>query len=493
MIKFISGSQTYKYVKGFKFPIIIGKQFIGKDNFNAIFIKNYLPVLKNFNSRSEKTEENQNEEKSVEDLFIGEQSIGNEILPIKQKITNLIVENGKYQEYDNMINISKILLTDFDLDKFKILVNYINDNGINDVHLFKQFELVFIKNLNSMDYITKSNCVVMLGNFVNKKKSSFQEENWFLILKDFQSMIHYMNFAEYYSYIITFDRLIKKKLHESQGNAKYSREFENFFTFQNMQLFNSGKIPLKTMEDVYLFSKLTHSRLIKISNVSESIWLEINKIVKVNVHEMAIYECLIITSLFINYQEISGKANIILPDSIIEVNNYLISILTNYELLEHADKEVVINYADNIFNYFAMFGYHRNKAENSPISSVISSLINIYTEKLKSDNPDFMIFKEFRILQLLSKDIGYKNEEFWNLAADKTLEYIDKDFMKILNDIFPKKMLRNSSMTDDDKIRFVNTICFFRKTLTQDSQLFASAALRSNHQDLLEVQLQVPF
>ena len=84
----------------------------------------------------------------------------------------------------------------------------------------------------------------------------------------------------------------------------------------------------------------------------------------------------------------------------------------------------------------------------------MKSLIKIYTEKLKSKNHDFMIFKEFRILQLLAKEVKYRDQEFWALVADKTMEYINKDFMKILNDIFPKRLLKNSSMNDEDKARF---------------------------------------
>lgn len=408
--------------------------------------------FKNFSTNDEQDSHNQTS-KEIDEMFI--KDAPNEILPMKQKIANLIAENEEFQEYNKMVNMVKTLTSEFDLEKFKEVITYINDNQVTDVFLFKQFESIFIQNLNLVDYQTKSTCVLMLGDYVNKKKTSFQEENWLKILKDFQGLVESIGFNEYYNYIITFDRLFnKKKVHDLGG--KYTREFDNFISFQNISLFNSGKIEMKKLDDIFLFSKLTHNGVLKMSNISDNIWFSINKIVQTYANEMNIYELLIITSLFINYQEVSGKAIHILTDAIREVNNYLFSLMKNFDLLDYQEQENIINYADNLFNYFSLFMYIKKNKEESNLNNFefLKSLIKIYTEKLKSKNHDFMIFKEFRILQLLSKEVKYRDQEFWSLIAEKTMEYINKDFMKILNDIFPKRLLKNSTMSDEDKARF---------------------------------------
>jgi hypothetical protein len=408
--------------------------------------------FKNFSTNDEQDTHNHSS-KEVDEMFIKDSP--NEILPIKQKIADLIAENEEFQEYNRMVNMVKTLSSEFDLDKFKEVIAYINDNQVTDVFLFKQFESIFIQNLNLIDYQAKATCVLMLGDYVNKKKTSFQEENWLKILKDFQGLVELIGFNEYYNYIITFDRLFnKKKVHDLGG--KYTKEFDYFITFQNMTLFNSGKIEMKKLDDIFLFSKLTHNGVLKMSNISDNVWFSINKIVQTYASEMNIYELLIITSLFINYQEVSGKAIHILSDAIREVNNYLYSLINNFDLLDYQEQENIINYADNLFNYFSLFMYVKRSKEEPNLNNFefLKSLIKIYTEKLKSKNHDFMIFKEFRILQLLSKEVKYRDQEFWSLIAEKTMEYINKDFMKILNDIFPKRLLKNSTMSDEDKARF---------------------------------------
>jgi len=247
-----------------------------------------------------------------------------------------------------------------------------------------------------------------------------------------------------------------------EANGKFSRELEHFISYENINLFNSGRIQMKKIEDVYLFSKLIHMQIFKIGAISDHIWSTINKIIAMNTYGMNIYESLIITSLFINFQEISGKANLILPDAIKVINAYITTLLINFELLDCHDQESLINYSDNLFNYYAMFGYIRvtylgvkdifNTGDT--MNDTVHTLINIYTEKLKSKNNDFMIFKEFRIFQLLAKEINYKDQEFWKLCADKTLENINKDLIKIFNDLFPKRILKAHNISEEDKAKF---------------------------------------
>lgn len=434
-----------------------------KHSFYSSFKKSFARA----NSREQS--DNSHPRKSTNEIFIEEEDNvdNNEVFPIKQKIEDLIAENEEFLEYKRILNTAKSLINDFDLDKFKIVVTYITDNQVTDSFLYKEFESIFVKNLNQIDYITKATCVVMLGDAVHKKKLSFEEENWLTILKDFQVLLPYMSFTEYYNYIVTFDRLFVKKMVQMQG-GKYNREFENFISFQNMNLFNSGKVNLSKIDDVFLFSKLTHSQILKMGNINENIWTNLNRIIQANASELTIYETLIITSLIISFQEVSGKAHVFLADAITEINAYISSLLLNFDLLDFEEQENLINYADNIFNYYVMFIFPREYPSKDPTnytytnpysapsaanSPILSILIQIYTDKLKSKDSDFMIFKEYRILQLLAKLVDYKDPDFWSLAADKTLDYMSKDFIKIFNDIFPKRLLKNSAMTEEDKIR----------------------------------------
>jgi len=412
-----------------------------------------------------------------ENLFISENS-NSEFFPIQKKILDdLISESEEYSEYNNMLTILRDYSNsqEFSLDKFKQVVNYILEHQIVDSVMSKLFESVLLKNLNLIDYETKSVSVLVLGEHIEKKKLAFQEDNWLFILKDFHSLVDNMNFQDYYNYIITFDKIFVKR---SPGELnKNFREFDNFVSQGNQMIFNSGSIKINKTSDLILFSKLTHNGILKIGGISDVIWSRIGRVIYTNAHEMNIYEILVVTSLLINLNEVTGKANFLLTEAIKEVNKTLHFMLKNFELLELDDQIKLVNHADNLFNYYILFIYN-NGGENYnifnaftksniekqsnmnintpqlPEDSFLNTIIRIYTSQIKNKE-DLVIYKEFRVLHFLSKEVKYKEAEFWNLLANRVLECMTNDFLKIKNDIMPKKLLSSSSMSNDEKLRYL--------------------------------------
>lgn len=418
---------------------------------------------------------------SDDNLFISENT-AKEFFPIQKKILeDLIAESEEYAEYNSILQILRDFSgsSEFSLDKFKLVVNYIIENQPVDSVMCKLFETVFLKNLNTIDYQTKSNSVMIIGEQIDKKKLQFQEDHWMLILKDFQKLVENMNFQDYYNYITTFDKLFVKRTNSDY--SKYFREFENFLQVGNLTIFNSGSIKIDKLTDLILFSKLTHNGILKISNISDIVWFQIGKVIQTNAHEMNIYEVLVATSLFINLHEVTGKTNFLLAEALSEVNSILYFMIKNFDLIELDDQITLVNHADNLFNYYILFMYttggdklnifnsysrtnidKTSNANNSqvndsqlPEDSFLQTLIRIYTSQIKNKE-DLVVFKEFRVLHFLAREVRYKEIEFWNIIANKILEFMSNDFIKIKNDIMPKKLLSNSSMSSEEKMRYLD-------------------------------------
>ena len=132
-------------------------QTINNTNHNSRFTK--FTSLKYFSSKLNTNKSNSDDpegeedspsppRKNVDHMFHKDSESSSEFLPIKKKIEDLIAENEEYKEYNRILNMTKNLQNEFDLDKFREVVNYISDNQVTDVFLFKQFESIFIKNLN---------------------------------------------------------------------------------------------------------------------------------------------------------------------------------------------------------------------------------------------------------------------------------------------------------------------------------------------------------
>ena len=404
------------------------------------------------------------ENSSDDNLFISENTT-KEFFPIQKKILeDLIAESEEYAEYNSILQILRDFSgsSEFSLDKFKLVVNYIIENQPVDSVMCKLFESVFLKNLNTIDYQTKSNSVMLIGEQIDKKKLQFQEDHWMLILKDFQKLVENMNFQDYYNYITTFDKLFVKRT--TSDYSKYFREFENFLQVGNLNIFNSGSIKIDKLSDLILFSKLTHNGILKISNISDIVWFQIGKVIQNNAHEMNIYEVLVATSLFINLHEVTGKTNFLLAEALTEVNTILYFMIKKFDLNYY----ILFMYTNggdklNIFNSYSRTNLDKtSNANNSqvndsflPEDSFLQTLIRIYTSQIKNKE-DLVVFKEFRVLHFLAREVRYKEIEFWNIIANKILEFMSNDFIKIKNDIMPKKLLSNSSMSSEEKMRYLD-------------------------------------
>jgi hypothetical protein len=415
-------------------------------------------------------------------LFITE----NSDLPSLESINSKVIsetENEEAKKYKLIMEIIKGLTIEFKLDFFHDVIDYINENGVTDVFLFRQFEIIFVSNLNLIDYTTKSVCVTMLGDFINKKKTAFNEDNWLKILRDFQLIFEDLKFADYYHYLTTFDRLfIWKRVQENNG--KYNREFENYISQIKLQNFNSGKVAIQTVEDIFMLAKLTHSGVINITSIGGLIWSQINEVVARNSSELSIYELIVITTLFINFLEVNNmNSQYLLTQGIRRLNKEIHSLIINYDLCDGVEKANILESSDSIFYYFVLLknfekkmkfrifnkkGFKEKEKENAmsdnenteqdfklPMGNdFLNKIIQIYTDKLLSKNHDFMLIKEIRILIFLAMEVEYTNEEFWSMTAEKTLEFINKDFTRIINEIFPKRIAKNS-LSEEEKMRML--------------------------------------
>jgi hypothetical protein len=306
-----------------------------------------------------------------------------------------------------------------------------------------------------IDYITKSNAVLILGKVVSKKKLKFNEETWFIIFKDFQLMVDKLPFLEYYNYIITFDRIKKIVM---TLNVKYQKEFDHFINFKSIQIMNQGKIAFKHLDDIILFSSLTHNQIFKIGNISDSIWMNMSRFIKEHSDQMNINLALVIPSLFIHYHETAGSNSmIILKDAIMTINNYLIFLFQNFEILDYKDEVNLINFSDTIFYYYSIFMHGKEyllpSKSSSTMQSFLNTLIKCYSTKIKT-NSSFDLFREIRILHLLAKELNYQDKDFWNLIAKKVTSFLQKDFMKFINEIFPKRLKHSSMSKSEDSAKF---------------------------------------
>lgn len=238
------------------------------------------------------------------------------------------------------------------------------------------------------------------------------------------------------------------------SNAKYSRAFENFMTHENIQFFNSGKIQFRKLEDLILFSSLTHNQILKINHIKIKIWHIINKTIKDNADQMSINLALIIPSLLIHcYEAFGNDIYLTLPDAIKETNKYLMFLFNNFEMLDYTDEVNLTNFSDNIFYYYSLFMHETDNPlddkQTGKYESFLKNLMKIYSIKIKT-KPNFNLFQEIRILNLMAKDLKFRDPEFWHSTAKKVADFLQKDFVKILNEIFPKR-LKNSAMNSQEE------------------------------------------
>jgi len=134
-----------------------------------------------------------------------------------------------------------------------------------------------------------------------------------------------------------------------------------------------------------------------------------------------------------------------IKDSVTELNKYINFVLNNIDLLEfdYIDKFKLLS--DSFIYYYSIFILDKhskikeNQANYLNANPVIETIINFYYMKLSSED-NFNIFQELKILNIISQDFGFKNTEFWDLAADKIKGFFLSEFSKQLLNLVPKRI-----------------------------------------------------
>jgi hypothetical protein len=370
---------------------------------------------------------------------------------------NTEFRNEEFSEYKKIIEAIYLLSKEFSLEKFREVVNYVIENPIEDTLILRKLEEVFVERLREIDCSTKSELVLVLGKALQKKKIKFNENSWFQLIKDFQSLLglNVLTFKDFYNYTIAFEK-IKNVIFAAR--PQFMNEFERFISHDNLTMINSGRIKIQNLDDIILLSSLIHAKIFAINSLSDAVWLSLNEFIYKNSLRLNINSLLVLTTLLINLSEVSTKASVLLNDAIHEIAKFINLVFTNFEFLDDHEKMNLRNFSDSLFNYYLIFIHNHthnhsanlyNNAEESSkykfdfiLSNdgfLIKNLINIYTQKIKLQN-NFNFFHELRILIFLSKELKYFDQEFWGYCAKSIKSFLKIDFLTKISDILPKRI-----------------------------------------------------
>lgn len=371
--------------------------------------------------------------------------------------------NEEFSEYKKTIEAIYLLSKEFSILKFRQVVNYVLENPIEDSLVLRKLEEVFAERLREIDSSSKSELVLVIAKALQKKKIKFNENSWFLILKDFQNLLelNVLTFKDFYNYTIAFEK-IKNIIFAAR--PQFMNDFERFISHDNLTMINSGKIKITNLDEIVLLSSLIHAKIFAINSLSDAVWLSLNEFVFKNALKLNINSLLVLSTLFINFSEVSPKAPVLLNDAIKEISKFINLVFTNFEFLDDHEKMNLINFSDSLFNFYLIF-IHSNTHDHSAniyksadesssgIKSsskkfefilnndgfLIKNLISIYMQKTKLQN-NFNFFHELRILIFLSKELKYFDQEFWDYCAKSLKNFLKIDFLTKISDILPKRI-----------------------------------------------------
>jgi hypothetical protein len=386
----------------------------------------------------------------------------NENFNSKEAFNTNDFRNEEFSEYKKQIENIYLLSKEFSIEKFREVVTYILENPLEDNLILRKLEEVFIERLREIDCSTKSELVLLMGKSMQKKKIKFNDNSWFQIFKDFQNLLelNVLTFKDYYNYTIGFEKI---KNIVFAARPRFMNEFERLINYDNLSTLNTGKVKIANFDDIILFSSLIHAKIFAINSLSDAVWLSLNGFILKNSLKLNINSLLVLTTLLINFSEVSPKAPVLLNDAITEIAKFINLVFTNFEFLEDHEKMNIINFSDSLFNFYLIFihsttHYHSaNIYKNADESGgnkfdfilsndgyLIKNLISIYSQKIKLQN-NFNFFHELRILIFLAKELKYFDREFWCHCAKSLKSFLKLDFMTKISDILPKKIGNGNS------------------------------------------------
>jgi hypothetical protein len=323
-------------------------------------------------------------------------------------------------------------------------------------------ESILARNLNLIDYVTKSTTVFILSKNIFKKKIKLREDLWNLIFLDFLEIVDSLNFASYYNYLVSFDK-IRGRLISQSG---LSNEIERFIENRNTKMFNKGKIKLNTLDDLILFSGLVHNKLLSIRSLQLNVWRDIDRIIAASEKQLSTNSLIITISILINYFEINPNLRV-LENSIRAINRHIDFLYSNFNFLEYSEQTPLCEFCDTVFYYYSFI--HHSNVENQTAftfnSDFLPNLIHNYMNKLEKKN--FNFFQEIKILVLIGKELKYRDQKFWDVASKCVLEWLENKFMKMLNEVSGKRIAPSGSKDEQNLIVDLST--FFYMGIIMDT------------------------
>lgn len=349
---------------------------------------------------------------------------------------------NSYEAYFKLANIAKELKSKFCLEKFSILVNYLSENSFfNNSNIIRDFEFTLIKNLNKLDTDIKIKAIVCLAGKVTTQACQYDDQTWETVLNDFLSQIS-VTFEYYYHMFNALESVysnIMNKLEKMHADHyQFPLRYSQFLSKDNTKFFNNC-VALKSIEDVFLLSKLIHGKLLNLTQINDKSLIKIDDIVSESRTKMVIKTGIILPCILVLHQELNGKlkTSIIFKKTITVLNEHLYFIFYNYDFLESQDRQTLENLSDNLFYYTYIFMSNENQEVLFP------KVFQSYFNRIKSDqNVNWL--NEIRLLLILAQSYKISNTEFWDEVFTKLRMFVLSDFDEAVRKIHKPQVKRIS-------------------------------------------------
>lgn len=359
-----------------------------------------------------------------------------------------------YNSYIKSIKLINSLKSSFNIDHFNEITNFLNENlKINNKPIIKDFEYIFFKNQTRIDQSIKSKAISYLSQKIISNSIDFDDAIWEGFFNCFIDE-KYLSLYSYYSIIISFDSLSKfltlKYDVDVLDSYQFFFKFRAFLLKENGKLFNSI-VELNTVEEVFLLSKLIHSKILSFQLISDYIIKRIDELIRINHSHLSIKISLVLPCLIVIYQDNHGdsKASIIFNSSIRIINEYIVFLYKNYDFLDGKDKETIDNLSDNLIYYAYSF------FEKGEIEFVLEKMIKSYKNRLILREGNINWINEMRILLIISNKLNYTDEDFWELVFSYIKSYMTSEFDESLRRLF-KNQIKQLSNSDKPSNKYID-------------------------------------
>jgi hypothetical protein len=356
----------------------------------------------------------------------------------KEGNENLENKTESIKNYFKIVNFINQMKNSFNLENFIFTVDFLIDNDyMNNQPILKDLYQIFQNNIDKLDSSVKTKMICFLSKKVVLETLSYVDSDWIKIFNDFfvQKSIP---IEDFYNSISALDGLVKYLQSMIKGKKnqefEFSKYYSKFISKDINKVFNLS-ISITTIEDIIVFSKLVHFKLIKMQSVDETVYYNINKVILINKDQIILKSGLILPCILILHQELNGvtKSKLVFQEAINVINDYLFMIYTNYELLEQADKDHLQRLSDSIFYYCHRF------MEKNDFSLIFKKVVLSYYNRIKKEHITNWL-NEIQMLQIIAIDLKYNNKSFWDEVFSKLKFFLISEFDEAI-----KKQITNST------------------------------------------------